>query len=155
MSERRAHFVLKGTDAISPDVVKDGLELYYDIKGKTNQDVRKDRILDMSGNERNATLTGFDYEGTSGYYDGLVFDERDGKDKLTRPAIAGLDPTNLTYQVNGNIVRFKSDGTAQTVQDGEIMEIGRNLIQNSDIDIDHTVNRARWSNYTTEKWRDI
>lgn len=129
MNERKADFILKGEEVIYPEIPKDGLELYYDIKGKTNQDLKKNEILDMSGKGRHAALTGFAYSGRSGYYDGLVFDEID--DTLVRPAIAGLDPNNLTYQVNGNIVRFKPDGTSQMVKDGEVVEIGRNLFKNS------------------------
>lgn len=126
MNERKADFILKGEEILYPAIVKDGLELYYDMRGKTNQDARKNVILDMSGKGRNATLTGFDYKGNSGHAEGLVFDERD--DKLNRPAISGLDPNNLTFQINGNIVRFKADGTSQMVQDGQVVEIGRNLL---------------------------
>ena len=133
MNERKADFILKGEEILYPAIVKDGLELYYDVRGKTNQDARKNVILDMSGKGRNATLTGFDYKGNSGHAEGLVFDERD--DKLNRPAISGLDPNNLTFQINGNIVRFKADGTSQMVQDGQVVEIGRNLIKNSGVSV--------------------
>lgn len=129
MSIKKADYILKGDKVIYPKMPDEGLELFYGIKGKSNQGIRKNTILDMSGNRRDGILTGFDFDVASGYANGLVFDLED--DTLTRPVIPGLNPDNLTFQVNSNILRFNPDGTSQTVRDGLLTEIGRNLMKGS------------------------
>ena len=126
MASKAPHFVMKNGRAEQPKVIQENLELYYDVKGKTNNDAHKDTLLDMSGNKKHGTLTNFAYGNQSGYADGLIFDRVD--DTLTRPAITGLDPNNMTYQLNGNILRFDGD-EVKTVKDVEIETIGRNLFQ--------------------------
>ena len=76
---------MKNGKAEQPFIAKEGLQLYYDAKGKKNTDVNKGTLLDMSGNGRNGTLANFAYEGVSGFRDGLYFDDVD--DVLTRPSV--------------------------------------------------------------------
>ena len=130
MDKKKADFILKGDEVLYPEVVKNGLEIYYSTKAKKNDDTLRNTIIDMSGNKRHATLTGFDFKGVTGYHDGLVFDGRD--DTLTRPGVAGLSPDDLTFQMNGNIVRFNSDGTSQRVEDRTMVDVGRNLLLDTD-----------------------
>ena len=86
------HYVIKNGIVEQPAVVKDGLELYYDAKGKHNSDVHKGTLLDLSGNNRHGTLANFAYEGISGFVEkaegGLLLDNLD--DKIIRPHIDGL-----------------------------------------------------------------
>lgn len=86
------HYVIKNGIVEQPAVVKDGLELYYDAKGKHNNDVHKDTLLDLSGNNRHGTLINFAYKGVSGYQEngtgGILLDDVD--DKIIRPAIPNI-----------------------------------------------------------------
>ena len=89
---------MKNNQVQQPFIAKDGLELYYDVKGKKNTDTYKSTLLDMSGNERHGVLTNFAYEGVSGYTGtpegGLLLDDVD--DKLVRPAISGIEYTSAS-----------------------------------------------------------
>lgn len=92
------HYVIKNGTVEQPAVVKDGLELYYDAKGKHNTDVHKDTLLDLSGNNRHGTLVNFAYEGVSGYQEngtgGILLDDVD--DKIVRPTISGIEYTSAS-----------------------------------------------------------
>ena len=83
---------MKNNEVQQPFIPTDGLELYYDVKGKKNTDNYKDTLLDMSGNGRHGTLSNFAYEGVSGFTGttegGLLLDNLD--DKIIRPHIDGL-----------------------------------------------------------------
>lgn len=61
MASKETHFVMKNGRAEQPKVIQENLELYYDVKGKTNNDEHKDLLLDMSGNKKHGTLTNFAY----------------------------------------------------------------------------------------------
>ena len=123
-------FVIENKKLVYPEIVSDGLQLYYDAKGKRDTDYHRDTLLDMSGNKNHGKLHNFAYEKHSGYKDGLVFDYID--DKLVRPTL-DLKPDDFTFMLNGNIISFSSDGTVKRVQDGEVIESkGFNLIQNGD-----------------------
>src|SRR5574344_3044089 len=92
-----ADFVMQGREVKDPEIAKDGLELYYDVKGKKNGDVHKNKLLDMSGQGKDGELSGFDYDGKLCGYDGdngLVFDGID--DTLTTPKLSELNPSNFT-----------------------------------------------------------
>ena len=123
-------FVIENKKLVYPEIVTDGLQLYYDAKGKRDTDYHRDTMLDMSGNKNHGKLYNFAYEKHSGYKDGLVFDYID--DKLVRPAL-DLKPDDFTFMLNGNIISFSPDGTVKRVQDGEVIESkGFNLVRNGD-----------------------
>ena len=123
-------FVVENKKLVYPEIVTDGLQLYYDAKGKRDTDYHRDTMLDMSGNKNHGKLYNFAYEKHSGYKDGLVFDYID--DKLVRPAL-DLKPDDFTFMLNGNIISFSPDGTVKRVQDGEVIESkGFNMIRNGD-----------------------
>ena len=123
-------FVVENKKLVYPEIVTDGLQLYYDAKGKRDTDYHRDTMLDMSGNKNHGKLHNFAYEKHSGYKDGLVFDYID--DKLVRPTL-NLKPDDFTFMLNGNIISFSPDGTVRRVQDGEVIESkGFNLIKNGD-----------------------
>ena len=112
-------FVIENKELVYPEIITDGLQLYYDAKGKRDTDYHRDTMLDMSGNKNHGTLHNFAYEKHSGYKDGLVFDYID--DKLVRPRL-NLKPDDFTFMLNGNIISFSPDGTVKRVQDGEVIE---------------------------------
>ena len=121
-------FVIENKKLVYPEIVADGLQLYYDAKGKRDTDYHRDTMLDMSGNKNHGKLHNFAYEKHSGYKDGLVFDYID--DKLVRPKL-NLKPDDFTFMLNGNIISFSPDGTIKRVQDGEVIESkGFNLVRN-------------------------
>ena len=123
-------FVIENKKLVYPEIVSDGLQLYYDAKGKRDTDYHRDTMLDMSGNKNHGKLYNFAYEKHSGYKDGLVFDYID--DKLVRPTL-DLKPDDFTFMLNGNIISFSPDGTVKRVQDGEVIESkGFNLVRNGD-----------------------
>ena len=127
---KEADFLLKGNKVIYPPVRTDGLELYYDVKGKKNSDLYKNKLLDMSGNGRHGELHDFNYKNLSGYQEDsqLVFDDID--DTLTMPELNGIDANNFTYQLNNNILAFTGD-EVKTVKNGDVEVGGRNLIKDS------------------------
>ena len=116
-------FVIKNGVAIQPDIPHDGLELYYDVKGKKNTDNYKSTLLDMSGNGRHGVLSNFAYEGVSGFTGttegGLLLDDVD--DKIVRPAISGIEYTsasrNFLKVANGTLT---ANGVTVTVSDGVV-----------------------------------
>ena len=123
-------FVIENKKLVYPEIVADGLQLYYDSKGKRDTDYHRDTMLDMSGNKNHGKLHNFAYEKHSGYKDGLVFDYID--DKLVRPTL-DLKPDDFTFMLNGNIISFSPDGTVKRVQEGEVIESkGFNLVRNGD-----------------------
>lgn len=123
-------FVIENKELVYPEIVTDGLQLYYDAKGKRDTDYHRDTMLDMSGNKNHGELHNFAYEKHSGYKDGLVFDYID--DKLVRPEL-NLQPNDFTFMLNGNIISFSPDGTVKRVQDGEVIESkGFNMVRNGD-----------------------
>ena len=107
MVNKDVQFVMKNHKVVQPFVPTDGLELYYDVKGKKNTDNYKDKLLDMSGNGRHGVLSNFAYEGVSGYRGttegGLLLDDVD--DKIVRPAISGIEYTSASRNLlNVNLI---------------------------------------------------
>ena len=74
---RMAH----GDKVIYPSPIMDGLVLWYDFKGRTNQDINRGVAVDLSGNGNHGELRNFAYGEGSGYGNGLVFD---GVDDIIR-----------------------------------------------------------------------
>ena len=136
-------FVIENKKLVYPEIVADGLQLYYDAKGKRDTDYHRDTMLDMSGNKNHGKLYNFAYEKHSGYKDGLVFDYID--DKLVRPTL-NLKPDDFTFMLNGNIISFSPDGTVKRVQDGEVIKSkGFNLVRNGDFNL---TNHVEWASNT-------
>ena len=102
MVNKDVQFIMKNNKVKSPLIVTDGLELYYDVKGKKNTDNHKGKLLDMSGNGRHGTLRNFAYWGISGFVEkaegGLLLDNLD--DKIIRPYIDGLFEVDSTGREN-------------------------------------------------------
>ena len=122
-------FVIENKKLVYPEIVSDGLQLYYDAKGKRDTDYHRDTMLDMSGNKNHGKLHNFAYEKHSGYKDGLVFDYID--DKLVSPTL-NLKPDDFTFMLNGNIISFSPEGTVKRVKDGEVIERrGVNFLSNT------------------------
>jgi len=124
-------FVIKNGVTIQPVIPHDGLELYYDVKGKKNTDNYKGTLLDMSGNGRHGTLSNFAYEGVSGFTGttegGLLLDDVD--DKIVRPAISGIE---YKEKVIGNENFILESNTAVMVSDN-----------------------FTWGNIANNKWAEI
>lgn len=77
LGDKNIPFIYQGNDLLYPNPIKDGLILYYDFKGMTNNDVSKGIAEDLSGNGNNGTLRNFVYTNESGYDNGLKFDNVD------------------------------------------------------------------------------
>lgn len=111
------HYVIKNGIVEQPAVVKDGLELYYDAKGKHNTDVHKGTLLDLSGNNRHGTLVNFAYEGVSGYQEngtgGILLDDVD--DKIVRPAIPNIQYTSASRNRFNTITSEWEIGTFSSI----------------------------------------
>ena len=145
LNSKEADFILRGDgEVVYPSISTDRLELYYDVKGKKNGDVHKDKLLDMSGQGKDGELSGFDYDGVLSGYDGdngLVFDGID--DTLKMPKSSGIDANNFTYQLNNNILAFAGD-EVKTVKNGEVEVGGRNLIKETDFNDTVHRNNYEW-----------
>ena len=115
------YFVMKNGVVQQPLIPQDGLELYYDVKGKRNTDTHKDKLIDLSGNGRDATLSNFEFEGVSGYLDttegGLLLDDVD--DKIVIPAISSIGYTSASRNIftidnNWKLNKWSSSVPGQT-----------------------------------------
>ena len=68
-------FIYRGEELVYPDPVKDGLVLWYDFSGMTNDDESKGIAKDLSGNGNHGTLQNFNFTPESGYdKNKLLFD---------------------------------------------------------------------------------
>lgn len=66
---------MKNGEVVEPDIVKDGLVLWYDFIGMRNTDANKAIAHDWSGNGNDGQLQNFNFTAESGYEnDGLKFD---------------------------------------------------------------------------------
>lgn len=81
LGDKNIPFIYQGNELLYPNPVKDGLVLYYDFKGMTNNDVTKDITKDLSGNTiQNAQHFNFLYNSQSGYANkGIKFDGIDDR----------------------------------------------------------------------------
>ena len=88
-------FIYQGEELIYPNPVKDGLVLWYDFSGMTNDDESKGIAKDLSGNGNHGTLQNFNFTPESGYdKNKLLFDGVDDQIATVPPA-----STNLTWSV--------------------------------------------------------
>lgn len=113
MVQKDTQFVMKNHRTVQPLIPTDGLELYYDVKGKKNTDNYKGTLLDMSGKGRHGTLSNFAYDGVSGFTGttegGLLSDGVD--DKIVRPAISGIEYTSASRNLFNTVVSEWEKGT--------------------------------------------
>ena len=88
-------FIYRGEELVYPDPVKDGLVLWYDFSGMTNDDESKGIAKDLSGNGNHGTLQNFNFTPESGYdKNKLIFDGVDDEIATVPPA-----STNLTWSI--------------------------------------------------------
>ena len=146
---------MKNNKVQQPFIPTDGLELYYDVKGKKNTDNYKGTLLDMSGKGRHGTLSNFAYEGVSGFTGttegGLLLDDID--DKIVRPAINGIEYTSASrnlfkvqtnYTINETNITGLKPNTAYTMSSNVpvLTTPNHNLYfgtLNTGVDINHPV----------------
>ena len=75
LGDKNIPFIYQGNELLYPNPVKDGLVLYYDMKGTSNNSQYKNTLKDISGNNSDAVLENFNYTSESGYSEkGLKFD---------------------------------------------------------------------------------
>lgn len=75
LGDKNIPFIYQGDELLYPNPIKDGLVLYYDMKGIDNNSKYRNILKDISGNNSDATLENFNYKNESGYTDkGLKFD---------------------------------------------------------------------------------
>ncbi|QPI17132.1 hypothetical protein [Staphylococcus phage vB_StaM_SA1] len=86
LGNKPINLLYKGNDIIYPNPVKDNLLLWYELKGINNNDTNKDTLKDLSGNDSDSNLFGFNYTNDSGYTgEGLKFDGVDDYIKSKNP----------------------------------------------------------------------
>ena len=79
-------FVYHGDELVYPNPIKRNLLLRYELKGINNNDTDKDILKDLSGNNSDSNLFGFNYTEDSGYTgEGLKFDGVDDYIKSKNP----------------------------------------------------------------------
>lgn len=72
-------YTMRNGKIVDPNIPTDGLICYLDARGKTNNDIYKNVLLDLSGNGNHGTLQDFNFTEESGYVEdlsggGLKFD---------------------------------------------------------------------------------
>ena len=123
LGDNNIPFVYRGNELLYPNPVKDGLVLWYDFKGMTNNDASKNIAKDLSGNGNDGTLQNFAYNSESGYNNGLNLD---GVDDFIK--IPFLSTTNdNTMCLAENIYSF-SNSKVRMISNDEIVTVGENLI---------------------------
>ena len=87
-------FIYEGSELVYPNPVKDGLVLWYDFSGMTNEDISRGIAKDLSGNGNHGTLQNFNFTEESGYEGSkLKFDGVDDKIEVEM-----LLPALCTYE---------------------------------------------------------
>ena len=100
LGDKNIPFIYRGNELLYPNPIEDGLVLWYDFKGMTNNDVGKDVAKDLSGNGNNGTLKNFAYNSKSGYNEGLKFDGID--DNLTVGTATSIRTIEMTLKFSAN-----------------------------------------------------
>ena len=102
-------FIYEGNELVYPNPVKDGLVLWYDFSGRTNDDTQRDVAEDLSGNGNHGTLQNFNFTAESGYdKNKLLFDGVDDNIKTPSNLIGGLDSITIsvTLKIISNVTRL-------------------------------------------------
>ena len=95
-------FVYQGEELLYPAPIKDGLVLWYDFSGMTNEDKTRDTAVDLSGNGNHGTLQNFNYTPESGYdKNKLLFDGVD--DAIVTPPNIMEGTNSYTVSITINI----------------------------------------------------
>jgi|LSQX01.1.fsa_nt_gb hypothetical protein len=102
LSEKEIVRAYQGEDIVYPTPIRDGLVLWYDFKGRTNQDINRGVAVDLSGNGNHGDLQNFAYTEGSGYGEGLKFDGVD--DTITSNIPTSL--SELSLEVTFKIISY-------------------------------------------------
>lgn len=133
VGENKPAFIYEGSELVYPNPVKDGLVLWYDFSGRTNNDAERGMAEDLSGNGNHGTLQNFNYTAESGYgKTGLLFDGVDDvilQDTLRSPNIATISATIL-YNENSNatqrdIIAWYTNVVLRVTKTGDVMFIDK------------------------------
>ena len=108
LGDKNIPFIYQGDELLYPNPIKDGLVLYYDMKGTSNNSQYKNTLKDISGNNNDATLKNFNFTSESGYSNkGLKFDGVD--DHITSINSIKRTTKNITIELNiGDIDKSKN-----------------------------------------------
>ena len=120
-------FIYQGEELIYPNPVKDGLVLWYDFSGMTNDDESKGIAKDLSGNGNHGTLQNFNFTPESGYdKNKLLFDSTDDYITLTNFPPYNKFTILMTLEVDntGENVQMFLGGNPETIY---IRKMGINL----------------------------
>lgn len=102
IGDKNIPFIYQGSQLIYPTPVKDGLVLWYDFKGVTNNNRWRTYPRDLSGNGLNGSLYNSAYNTeSSGYNDGLYFDGVDDFVSVSQNPLAyqGKDKQEWTVSI--------------------------------------------------------
>lgn len=127
LGENNPAFIYEGDELVYPNPIKDGLVLWYDFSGRTNDDAQRDVAEDLSGNGNHGILNNFNFTAESGYEnDGLKFD---GVDDLIEMPLDNsyLDHQEMAVQINDDIYAYNNERVF-SVQDS-VVDGGRNLFK--------------------------
>ena len=102
LGDKNIPFIYQGNKLLYPNPVKDGLVLWYDFKGTTNNNVNKAVAEDLSGTNNNGTLQSFGYTNESGYNNGLNLDGVD--DRILVGNNASITTLNSEITVEMSII---------------------------------------------------
>lgn len=107
------------SDEISeyPNVITNGLKLWYDFKGMGNTSRNKEIAPDLSGNGNDGNITSFTFDTTSGYDDGLMFDSVDDHISVNNPLSYQI-PSEQAFTVDAMIKLDSSTTTEQYLISG-------------------------------------
>ena len=102
-------FIYQGEELLYPAPIKDGLVLWYDFSGMTNEDASKGIARDLSGNGNHGTLQNFNYTEESGYdKNKLLFDGVDDRIVSNNP-LSYQEPENQSWTVELVLKTFHLD----------------------------------------------
>lgn len=98
LGDKNIPFIYQGDELLYPNPIKDGLVLYYDVKGMSNSSQYKNILKDISGNNSDALLKNFNYTTESGYTDkGLKFDGVD--DYISSVGSINRESKDITIEI--------------------------------------------------------
>ena len=106
LGDKNIPFIYQGSELLYPNPVKEGLVLWYDFKGMTNNDISKDVAKDLSGHGNNGTLKNFAYNSESGYNEGLKFDGVD--DNLTVGTATSIRTIEITASFSESVTQERT-----------------------------------------------
>lgn len=113
-------FIYQGDELLYPNPIKDGLVLWYDFKGMSNNDKTRDVAVDLSGNGNHGTLRNFGFNDESGYQNRcLTFDGVDDYISILEKGFR-LDTYQDTFSF---VVEVKEDKRNNLLYSGEELKI--------------------------------